>query len=142
MSQDINTVTLIGRLTRDAELKYLSSGTAKSEFSIAVNKRVKKGDEWTDVASFFNLTLWAKQAEGLNKYLVKGTQVAIRGSLEQNRWEKDGQKHSEVRISIEDIQLLGGGQREGSAPAPREGKPAPARGQDFDPSQYEDSIPF
>ena len=112
---DVNKWIGIGRLTRDAELKYTAGGTAVSKLGIAVNKRVKKGDEWTEQASFFDVTLWGKMAEGLNQYLVKGKQIAIEGELEQERWEKDGQTHSKVTITASNVQLLGGGQGSGSA---------------------------
>ena len=112
---DVNSVVIVGRLTRDAELKYTAGGTAVSKLGIAVNKRVKKGDEWTEQASFFDVTLWGKMAEGLNQYLVKGKQIAIEGELEQERWEKDGQTHSKVTITASNVQLLGGGQGSGSA---------------------------
>ena len=58
MAGDINQVILVGRITRDAELKYTASGTALCSFSIAVNRRLKKADQWVDEASFFDLTLW------------------------------------------------------------------------------------
>lgn len=106
-SGDINQVILVGRITRDSELKYTASGTAMAQFSIAVNRRVKKGDQWTDEASFFDIVLWDKQAENLNKYLTKGTQVGVSGELRQDRWEKDGQKHSKVQVFVENLQLLG-----------------------------------
>jgi len=158
MAGDINQVILIGRVTRDAELKYTASGTALCNFSIAVNRRAKKGDQWTDEASFFDLTLWEKQAENLNKYLVKGTQVAVQGELRQDRWEKDGQKFSKVQVFVNNLQLLGSA-RGGSAGEVRGGDPgssAPVRvseqprtavsqkpaAEDFDPHAYEDDIPF
>jgi len=145
-SQDMNQVALIGRLTRDGELRYTANGTALCNFSIAVNRRVKKGEQWADEASFFDITLWNKQAEGLNKYLLKGGQVAISGYLKQERWEKDGQKHSKISVHVEDIQLLGGkregGQSEGPSQAPQQNKPVHAQNDDFDPSAYESDIPF
>jgi len=107
MAGDINQVVLVGRVTRDAELKYTASGTALCNFAIAVNRRVKKGDQWSDEASFFDLTLWEKQAENLNKYLVKGTQVAVQGELRQDRWEKDGQKFNKIQVFVNNLQLLG-----------------------------------
>jgi len=157
MAGDINQVILVGRITRDAELRYTASGSALCNFSIAVNRRVKKAEQWTDEASFFDLTLWDKQAENLSKYLVKGTQVAIQGELRQDRWEKDGQKFSKVQVFVSNLQLLGsgrGGSGEGgprseggySAPArsPEPQRAAPQRpaAEDFDPHAYEDDIPF
>ena len=106
---EINVVTLIGRVTRDSELKKLPSGVSKCEFSIAVNRRVKKNEQWEDVASFFDLALFDKRADNLVNYLKKGTQVGVFGSLEQERWEdKEGKKHSKIVVKIQDLQLLGG----------------------------------
>ena len=141
MAGDINQVILVGRVTRDAELKYAASGTALCNFSIAVNRRVKKGDQWSDEASFFDLTLWDKQAENLNKYLVKGTQVAAQGELRQDRWEKDGQKMSKIQVFVNNLQLLGG-KREGQPEAPQQEAPSRKPEKEFAPSAYEDSVPF
>ena len=58
MAGDLNTVALVGRVTKDSELRNSSSGTPLCNFSVAVNRRVKKGDQWSDEASFFDLTLW------------------------------------------------------------------------------------
>lgn len=148
-TQDLNMVALIGRLTCDAELRYTASGSALCNFSIAVNRRVKKGEQWLDEASLLDITLWGKQGENLNKYLLKGGQVAIQGSLKQDRWEKDGQKFSKVSVHVEDIQLLGGKPQGGNTGAsePQRSmaspqKPAAQSGDDFDPSAYEDDIQF
>ena len=86
MSEDINKWIGVGRLTRDAELSYTNSGTALCKFSIAVNRRKKQGDQWVDEASFFDIILWGKRGESLNQYLTRGTQLAVEGSLHQERW--------------------------------------------------------
>ena len=109
MSRDTNNFTLIGRLTRDAEIKYTSGGLAIANFSIAVNRQIKQGEQWVDEASFFDLSLFGKRAEGLSPYLLKAQQVAVQGELKQDRWEKDGQKHSKVAFHVSDLQLLGSG---------------------------------
>ena len=106
--EDVNYVIIIGRLTRDAELKYTNSGLAVSSFSLAVNRRKRSGDNWEDEVSFFDLALFGKRAESLNQYLTKGQQVAVEGSLTQDRWEQDGNKRSKVKIIANNIQLLGG----------------------------------
>ncbi|MCL2184890.1 MAG: single-stranded DNA-binding protein [Treponema sp.] len=106
---DLNHVVLIGRLTRDAELKYTAGGQAVSKFSIAVNRRKKNGDQWEDEANFFDIVLWGKQGESLQAYLVKGKMVGIDGELRQDRWQQDGQNRSKVEIIANYIQLLGGG---------------------------------
>jgi single-strand DNA-binding protein len=105
---DLNHVMIIGRLTRDAEFKYITSGQAICKFSVAVNRRRKNGDQWVDEANFFDVTLWGRQAESLNQYLQKGRQIAVEGELRQDRWEQDGQNRSKVEIVANNIQLLGG----------------------------------
>ena len=157
MATDLNVVAVTGRLTREAELKYSSGGMAFSKFSIAVNRRTKKGDQWVDDASFFDCTLFGKSAESLNPYLTKGQQVAINGSLVQSRWEQDGQNRSRVEIVVNSLQLLssaGGDRSEGrrtdspakpqGSYAPRTPSHAPMPDMDFGgPDRFDDDqIPF
>ena len=99
---DLNHVGIIGRLTRDAELKYTASGAAVCTFSLAVNER-------KDTANFFKVVLWGTAGESLKQYLAKGKQVAVAGKLTQERWEQDGQNRSAVVITAGSVQLLGGG---------------------------------
>jgi len=106
---DLNHVVLIGRLTRDAELKYTSSGQAVCKFSIAVNRRKKNGDQWEDEANFFDIVVWGRQGESLHPYLLKGKMVGVDGELRQDRWQQDGQNRSKVEIVTNYLQLLGGG---------------------------------
>jgi len=141
---DINRVILVGRLTRDAELRYTGGGMAVCKFSLAINRRKKSGDRWEDEAHFFDVVLFGKQGEAINQYLVKGKQVGIDGELRQNRWEQDGQPRSKVEIAAFNVQLLGGGR--GQQAGPRDGgsqdtysAPAPSQ----EPmSEFEDDIPF
>ncbi|MDR2444817.1 MAG: single-stranded DNA-binding protein [Spirochaetaceae bacterium] len=114
---DLNHVSLIGRLTRDAEYKVLPSGQAVCNFSIAVNRRRKNGDNWEDEANYFDIVLWGKQADSLNRYLVKGKQIGVDGELRQDRWQQDGQNRSKVVISAINVQLLGGGPGGGASGA-------------------------
>ena len=108
MSQALNTVALVGRLTRPCEMRYTSSGFAICSFSIAVNRRKKSPDgSWNEVASFFDCTYFGKGAEAVSQYLVKGQQVSIQGSLEQQTWESNGQKRSKVVVIVNSLSLLG-----------------------------------
>jgi single-strand DNA-binding protein len=142
MSADLNHVVLIGRLTREAELKYLASGTAVCKFALAVNRRVKKGDQWTEEANFFDVVLWGKSGEAINQYLLKGKQVAVDGELRQERWEQDGQKRSKVEVVANSVQLLGGGaQSDGGfqqarQPGANASYQAPAQ------DSFEEEVPF
>lgn len=104
---DVNSVALIGRLAKDADIKYLQSGTAVVNFNLAVNESVKNGNSWNERASFFDVVFYGRQGEGLSRYLDKGKQVAITGTLQQQRWQKDGMTKSKIVIIAKTIQLLG-----------------------------------
>lgn len=138
-----NRVILIGNLTRDPELRYIPSGTAVSEIGLAVNDRVKRGDQWVDEVTFVDITLWGRTAEIANEYLSKGSQVLIEGRLKLDRWEKDGQKHSKMRVTCERMQMLGS--REGAGGGGGGGGRGGARsgggrgGNMGDAPQYDDS---
>jgi single-strand DNA-binding protein len=91
-------VSACGHLAADPQVKFLPTGTAVCEFSIGVNQRTKKGGEWVSEASFYDVTLFGKPAENAGEWLRKGYLVWVEGELKQDRWEKDGQKRSKVKI--------------------------------------------
>ncbi|HBG66120.1 MAG TPA: single-stranded DNA-binding protein [Treponema sp.] len=107
MASDLNSVALVGRLTRDAELSYLPSGMPVAAMSIAVNRSRKENDQWVSEVNYFDISYFSKSAESVKPYLTKGKQIAVQGSLKQDRWEKDGQKFSKVRIMANSVELLG-----------------------------------
>ena len=114
---DLNDVILIGRITKDVgsderSFSFVGNGTAKAVVSLAVNRSVKKGDNWEDEVSFIDCTIWGRTAENLKDKLTKGKQVCVHGYLKQDRWEKDGQKQSRLNIVAESVQLLGGGNKQ------------------------------
>ncbi len=134
---DINHVTLIGRLSRDSELKYTANGQAVCKFSVAVNRRRKNGDQWKDETNFFDIVVWGSQGESLAQYLVKGKMVSIDGELKQDRWQQNGQNRSKVEIVANNIQLLGFGA------APSGGTvPSGERRHGAETSSDNDDIPF
>ncbi|TWT93496.1 single-stranded DNA-binding protein [Neorhodopirellula pilleata] len=105
---NFNRVILLGNLTRDIELRYLPSGMAVADFSIAVNDRRKTNEgNWVDDPSFFNIVFFGRNAEVASEYLSKGSPVLIEGKLKQDTWEKDGQKQSRVKVIGERMQLIG-----------------------------------
>lgn len=148
MAKDTNVVIIVGRLTRDAELKYTNSGAAISNLSIANTKSRKQGDQWVEETNFFEATLFGRQGEALNQYLQKGTQVSLTGELDYQSWEKDGQKRSKVVIKVNNIQLLGGksnnsqqnpgGNNQYNAPPQQKKGYQPNNNQ----GNFEDDIPF
>ena len=107
MANDLNVVGLVGRLVRPCETRFTNSGVAIANFSIAVNKRQKVNGDWQDKASFLDCTYFGKGAEAVSQYLVKGQQVSIQGSLEQQTWESNGQKRSKVVVIVNSLSLLG-----------------------------------
>jgi single-strand DNA-binding protein len=96
-----NTVTVVGNMTRDPELRYTASGIAVTEFGVAWNTKDKQGNE---SVSFFDVTCWRELAEHVAESLGKGNRVIVYGRLDQNTWEtKDGDKRSKVRVLAEDV---------------------------------------
>lgn len=111
--KDLNTVTLIGRLTRDAE----EPTSGPTRLSIAVNRTRKDGDQYVDEASFIDIEYWHKS---LVPYLVKGKQIAVQGELRQERWtdRETGAARSKLVVVVNDkawIQLLGSKEGQGEA---------------------------
>ena len=101
---DQNLVVIIGRLTRDAELRYSNAGLAISKFSVA--NSAYQGKDRDTYTNFFECTWFGKAAESLNQYLRKGRQVSIVGELRQDRWEQDGNSRTAVKIIVNNLQLL------------------------------------
>lgn len=104
-----NRVTLMGNLANSPELKYLPGGdTAVVETAIAVNERFKKGEEYVETVSFVDAVFYGRSAEIVNQYLRKGSPILIEGRLKQDRWEKEGQKRSKLRVIVEQMKMIGG----------------------------------
>ena len=145
MAQDLNNVVIVGRLTKDQELAYTNTGTAIGKLSIASNRSEKKGDGWEDYPNFFDCVLIGKRAESLSQYLTKGVQIAINGELKQERWEKDGQTRSAIRIQVNSIQLLSKPNQANSSPNNSYNAPT-SQNQGYpsnnNQANFEDDIPF
>lgn len=131
-----NTVTVVGNLTRDPELRFTGSGVAQATLGVAVSRRWqnRQTQEWEEATSFFNVVAWREQAENAAESLTKGMRVVVTGRLEQRSWETDnGDKRSVVEISADEIapslrwataqvtrneRSTGGGRPQAAAPAP------------------------
>ena len=137
MAGDLNVVVLVGRLTRNAELKYSQNGMSSMlRFSIAVNSRRRGADgNWSDDPNFFDCVYFSKTAEAMSQYLEKGRQVAIQGELRQSRWEgQDGQARNRVEIFVNNLTLLS--QSQGGRP-----QGAPSQSYSQNPVQQRQSAP-
>ncbi|MEM5948193.1 single-stranded DNA-binding protein [Spirochaetia bacterium 38H-sp] len=139
---DINSVVLVGRVVRDAELRYTGGGMPICRFSLAVNRSRKEGDSWTDEPNFFDIVLFGRLGEAVGKYLVKGQQVAVQGELRQNRWEQDGQRRSKVEIVASNIRLMGGRGQASSSNTSSYSDIGSDMNDDFVDNLPEEDIPF
>ena len=140
-----NRVILMGNLTRDPEVRQSQSGTYVAKSAVAVNERVPDGQGgWKEEPSFFDITLFGKQAESFGRWFRKGRPVLVEGKLRQSRWEdrESGQKRSKIEVIVDRWHFVGGGREEGGgggAPVSSSAEP-PAFPQrdDFIP----DDVPF
>ena len=160
---NLNKVYLMGRLTRDPELRYTPKGTAVADLGMAINRFRGGGDggERTEETTFVDVTLWGRQAEIANQYLAKGKEVFIEGRLQLDSWEdkSSGQKRSKLKVVGEAMQFIGGqggGQSgggeggqgnyqsspEGGSRPPAQGNSAPQTSSGGGHEEEEDDIPF
>ncbi len=101
-----NTITVVGNLTRDPELRFTQAGRARAILGIAVNRRWmnRQTNEWEEQVSFFNVVCWADLAENVSESLAKGNRVIVTGRLEQRSWEtQDGEQRNVVEIVADEI---------------------------------------
>lgn len=100
----INRVTVSGNLGKDSELRSTKTGTPVLSFSVCVNSRVKRGDEWQEKPNWVDVTMFGTRAESVSRYLKKGTHVTVDGRINQRTWDaKDGSKRSKLEVICDDI---------------------------------------
>jgi single-strand DNA-binding protein len=99
-----STVTIVGNITRDPELRFTAGGKGIASFGLAVNRRWQQNGEWQEKVSFFNVTAWDSLGENIAASLTKGTRVIVTGRLEQREYEtKEGEKRNVVEIVADEI---------------------------------------
>ena len=146
MARGINKVILVGTLGRDPEVKYMPSGDAMANVSLATSEswKDKNTGEKKEVTEWHKVVFFKRLAEIAGEYLRKGQQVYIEGSLKTRSWEKDGKKQYTTEIVASDMQMLGSkgdGERTEQAAAQKPAPPPkPAPAQSFD--DFEDDCPF
>lgn len=118
MSASLNKIVLIGNLTADPELKYTSSGTARTRFSIAVNRQYKNSTgQLQEEVTFIPIVTWGTQAENCANYLSKGRSVAVEGRLRIDSFENaEGERRKVVEVVAQNVQFLGGPPRSEKEP--------------------------
>lgn len=156
MARGINKVILIGNLGKDPEVRYMPSGSAVANFSIATSEawKDKSSGEQQERTEWHNITMYGRLAEIAGEYLKKGSKVFVEGRLQTDKYDKDGVTHYRTKIIANEMQMLDGrgegsgaggggggyqqrasGSQGSSAPA---STPAPAGGAD----DFDDDIPF
>lgn len=101
-----NTVTLVGNVTRDPELRFTPSGQGVASFGLAVNRRWqnRQTNEWEEAVSFFDVVAWGTLGENVSESLTKGTRVMVTGRLDQRSWDtQEGEKRSKIEIVADEI---------------------------------------
>jgi single-strand DNA-binding protein len=116
--EDINVVTLTGRLTKDPELRSLPSGASVCTMRLAYTQRKKVQGNWQDVPGFIETTVFGQNGENCKRYLSKGRQVGVSGKLDFSEWGEGDQRRSAIRITADQVMFLGGdGQPQGQGQA-------------------------
>jgi len=101
-----NSVTVVGNITRDPELRFTPTGQARATFGLAVNRRWqnRQTQEWEEQVSFFNVTCWGDLGDNVSESISKGSRVIVTGRLEQRSWETpEGEKRSVVEIVADEV---------------------------------------
>ena len=142
-----NKVLLMGNLTRDTELSYTPQGTAVCKFGLAINNSyVTASGERKEDPLFIDIVVWKKQAESCATFLKKGRPVFIEGRLQLDKWEKEGQKHSRMKVVANRVQFLGTRPESGDAVSKdsvsEEEKALPEPSPSDDHDIVEEDIPF
>ena len=160
----INRVNISGNLTRDSELRATQGGTQILNFGVAVNdRRRNQQGEWEDYPNYIDCVMFGSRATALNRYLVKGTKVAIEGKLRYSSWEtREGQRRSKLEVVVDEIEFMSSRSAQGmqdsggyTASAPTYATPAPVVAPAPQPQQapspvsappagevYDEDIPF
>ena len=106
---DINSVVVAGHLVRDAAVSYLPNGTPKGEFSVAVNRSVKVGEEWQNEPSFLDVVSFGKRVENQRLNMTKGVKVCVSGRIRQDRWkDNNGNNRSKIYIVADTFEVMCG----------------------------------
>lgn len=143
---DINKIILIGRATRDPELRYTPSGTAVTSFTLANNSSYGSGDNKKESVSYFDCVAWSKSGEIITEYLKKGKQILVSGRLTQRSWQdSDGNKKSKIEIVVEEFQFIGGKEEPKQESKPQQSRPVSKtpEPENYDDNPFsDDDIPF
>jgi single-strand DNA-binding protein len=135
MPADLNTVGLVGRLTRDPELRYTAAGEAVCALRLAVSTRTRTDDAWEDRPNYFDVSVWGRNGEAAAEHLTKGRRIGVTGRLSWREWlTDDGSRREAVQIVAASLQYL-------DAPK-RDAEPAPVGAANGKGAASGDDVPF
>lgn len=118
MASNLNSVCIVGNLTRAPETREVGSDNSVTTLRVAVNDRRKVDGEWTDVAGYYNVEVWGAQGVNCEKFLDKGRPVGVQGRLQWREWQdKEGNNRQDISIVANSVQFLGSRDDNGSAPS-------------------------
>jgi single-strand DNA-binding protein len=140
--QDVNSVTLVGRLTRDPELRATGSGISVASLRLAYTQSRKNGStgQWEEEAGYIDVTVFGNQADTVARYLSKGRQIVVQGRLDFRQWaDAEGNQRNATQIIANQVQFIGG-QENGQTQ--RASNPVAAQSNPSNAPADDDSIPF
>lgn len=138
----MNKVILMGRLTRDPELRYTNSQVATCSFSVAVDRRYKSQDGTTQ-ADFINCVAWRNTAEFISKYFAKGARILVTGSIQTRTYDdKEGQRRYVTEVVVDEAEFCESKRNDGGAFGGAAQGGAPAAQEGYYPIDDDDSVPF
>lgn len=106
MAKSLNSVTLLGNLTKDPELRTTPNGMSVCSFSLALNRSYKVNDQWTEAVDYIDVVVWNKLAEAVSGNVTKGNPILVNGRLQSRNFESQGQKRNKVEVVAQDIIFL------------------------------------
>jgi len=155
-----NTITIIGNITRDPELRFTANGNSQATFGLAVSRRWqnRQSQEWEESTSFFDVVCWGSLADNVSDSIGKGARVIVTGRLEQRSWEtQDGEKRSKIEVIADEVgpslrwatarperteRRAGQGGAQGGGQGGGQARTAPAPAPAGAPAYNEDEEPF
>ncbi len=137
-----NRVILLGNCVRDPELRYTPSGTAVTDFRLAVNRYFGSGENRKQETLFIDVQAWGKSAETLSRYLQKGNAILVEGRLVLDQWEANGERRSKIRVVAENFQFMPRSSSSGSSGSHAQERPSAPPRNETPRTEDDEEIPF
>jgi single-strand DNA-binding protein len=139
--QDVNSITIVGRLTRDPELRSTASGMTVASLRLAYTQSRKNGNEWVEEPGFIDVSVFGNQADVVGKFLAKGRQIVVQGRLDFRQWTSpEGQQRNATQIVANQVQFIGG--QENGQTQQRASNPVAAQSNPSNAPRDDEDIPF